>query len=314
MRSRRFLMALLLIRPLASASGQVSDDLPATVALTGGMIDLNELLYPPESYAGRDEWGVPRYLCRRFTAEERRLLLEQFGIEDPSRLYLSDSSTTGHLVYDTERDPGLHRLVRSYRVGAPSVRQAGESWEDMERWLRTLRRADFPRSVRKPVTSLDSLHPDARQRFERMLAAARADGHRVRVVESRRSPERQAYLMVLGGGLTFTATSLHAAGHAVDIVVGDGDLRRARTRARWIAFRRWLAAFEGGRFSMIGTPDWSWDWPHVELADGGRGYRSVDALLRAARAADTACCDRFPAAVQSDAGGADQAVAGPGRQ
>ncbi len=55
----------------------------------------------PESYMGRDEDGVPHYIQRPFSAEERRLLQDQFRIEDPSRLYLSDSSSHRYLVYDT---------------------------------------------------------------------------------------------------------------------------------------------------------------------------------------------------------------------
>src|SRR5215213_4274796 len=48
--------------------------------------------YEPESYMGRDADGVPHYIQRPFSAEERQLLRGEFGIEDPSRLYLSDSS------------------------------------------------------------------------------------------------------------------------------------------------------------------------------------------------------------------------------
>jgi hypothetical protein len=76
---------------------------------------------------------------------------------------------------------------------------------------------------------------------------------------------------------------MHSAGHAVDLVVGDGDLRNPRTRSSWIAFRRWVAGFEGGRFRLLGTPERSWDWPHVELADGPLGFRSVEELLQAAQ-------------------------------
>ena len=54
-------------------------------------------------------------------------------------------------------------------------------------------------------------------------------------------------------------------------------------RVRWIAFRRWVAGFEGGRFRLLGTSEHSWDWPHVELADAPLGFRSVEALLQAAR-------------------------------
>lgn len=59
------------------------------------------------------------------------------------------------------------------------------------------------------IVSLPSL---ARPRFERLITAARAAGFPVRVRETYRSPERQAYLTVLGRGLTFTATSMHSAG------------------------------------------------------------------------------------------------------
>ena len=136
------------------------------------------------------------------------------------------------------------------------------------------------RTVDTTLASLDSL---ARPRFERLITAARAAGFRVRVTEAYRSPERQAYLMVKGGGLTFTGTSMHSAGHAVDLVVGDGDLRNPRTRATWIAFRRWVAGFEGGRFRLLGTPERSWDWPHVELTHAPLGFRSVEELLQAGR-------------------------------
>ena len=251
---RQWLVVLLSLAPLAPASAQMSDGFAVTLAAASGLTAVHAFRYPRTSYAGRDEAGVPRYVQRPFSADERRLLRRWFGIEDPSRLYLSDSSETGYLVYDTERDPGADRLVRSYRVGATSVREPGESWEELEGRLRRRKPSSFPASVRKAETSLDSLAPGVRDHFVRMIADARAAGHRVRVTESWRSPERQAYLMVLGGGLTFTATSMHSAGHAVDLAVGDGNLKRARTRRAWIAFRRWLATYEDGRFRMIGTP------------------------------------------------------------
>ncbi|HEX2219317.1 MAG TPA: hypothetical protein VHG35_10985 [Gemmatimonadales bacterium] len=238
--------------------------------------------YPRAAYAGRDERGVPRYLGREFSPEERRLLRKHFGIEEPGRLYLSDTTPDAHLIYDTERDPGDERLVRSYRIGAASVRLAGESWEGLERRLATMRPSAFPPTTRVADTSLASLDPGARLEFERMLEAARGAGHRVRVVETHRTAERQAYLVVSGGGLTFTATSMHSSGRAIDVHVGTGNPRHRRTRAKWIAFRRWLTAYEGGRFRLIGTPEESWDWPHIELP-GPLGYRSIEALLAAAK-------------------------------
>lgn len=62
--------------------------------------------YPVAGYAGRDSAGVPRYIQRPFSFQERRLLREHFGIEDPGRIYLSDTSAEAYLNYDTERDPG----------------------------------------------------------------------------------------------------------------------------------------------------------------------------------------------------------------
>jgi hypothetical protein len=136
---------------------------------------------------------------------------------------------------DTERDPGAGRVIRSYRVGAPSVRFPGETWEQLGR-------------------RLASLDLEARPEFERMLAAARRAGYRVKVVDTHRTAERQAYLLVSGGGLTFTATSKHSSGRAVDVIVGDGNLKHQRTRARWIAFRRWVSGTRAGAFVSSDCP------------------------------------------------------------
>jgi hypothetical protein len=258
-----------------------------TMATEAAVRAVTTPVYPARLYAGRDEDGIPRYIQRPFSDEERRLLRERFGVEEPARLYLSDTTAESYLNYDTERDPGSGRLVRSYRVGAPSVRFAGETWEELERRLTTMRPADFPASATVADTALASLDPDARPEFERMLAAARRSGHRVKVVETHRTPERQAYLLVRGGGLTFTATSKHSTGRAMDVVVGDGNLKHRRTRAKWIAFRRWVTEYEGGRFRLIGAPEKSWDWPHIELP-GPTGYRSIEALLLAAQRAEDA--------------------------
>ena len=283
----RVLLAAATLLSLAAptARAQVREGVPTsiTMALAGGLAALNAVAHPPMSYAGRDAEGAPHYATRPFSPEEREVLRRHYGIEDPSRLYLSDSTSTGHLNYDTERDPGAGRLVRSYRVGTASIRRDGETWEALERRLRTLRPTDFGPEARVVDTTLASLDSLARPRFERLIAAAHAAGFRLRVTEAYRPPKRQAYLMVKGGGLTFTATSMHSAGHAVDLVVGDGDLRNPRTRASWIAFRRWVAGFEGGRFRLLGTPERSWDWPHIELADAPLGFRSVEAMLEAAR-------------------------------
>src|SRR5688572_541057 len=236
----------------------------------------------PESYMGRDEDGVPHYIQRPFSAEERQLLRDHFGIEDPGRLYLSDSSTHRYLVYDTKRDrEGV--IVMSDRVGAASVRRPGESWEQLERRVRRMRPSSFDPAVRVADTSLSSLNPAVRSETERMLAAARQAGFRVRVAETNRSPERQAYLLSRRGRWTYTATSHHTGGWAVDVVVGDGNLRHRRTRRQWIAFRSWLLAYGGGNFRIIGAPERSWDWSHIEMTGGPPGFQSVEELLVAAR-------------------------------
>jgi hypothetical protein len=277
-------LALLLGASPVPGAAQATGGFTTSLAMATGaaMRAFTPKAWPVATYAGRDEAGVPRYLSRPFTGRERHLLRKHFGIEEPGRLYLSDTTSGAYLNYDTEVDPGAGRLVRSYRVGAASVRRPGETWEELERRLATLTPADFPPSARVADTSLSSLHPDARSEFERMLAAAREAGHRMRVVESHRTPERQAFLLVSGGGVTFTATSKHTSGLAVDVVVGDGDLRSRRTRARWIAFRRWVTTYEDGRFRLIGAPEKSWDWPHIELP-GPLGFRSIEALLLAAQ-------------------------------
>jgi hypothetical protein len=236
----------------------------------------------PASYMGRDEDGVPHYIQRAFTAEERQLLREQFGIEDPGRLYLSDSSSHRYLVYDTERDrEGV--LVTSARVGAASVRRPGESWEQLERRVRRMRASSFDPAVRRPDTSVVSLNPAIRSQTERMLAAAREAGFRLRVAETSRSPERQAYLLSRRRGRTYTATSHHTGGWAVDVVVGNGNLRHRRTRREWVAFRRWLMEYGRGSFRIIGSPDRTWDWSHIEIRGGAPGVQSVEELLVAAR-------------------------------
>ena len=280
--TRLRLVLLLGVAPALGAAQATEGVITSFAAATkAGIRAIVTDVYPRESYAGRDERGVPRYIERPFTADERRLLRKHFGIEEPGLLYLYDTMPGAPLVYDTERDPGDDRLVRSYRVGAPSVRRAGETWEALERRLAAMRPSDFSPSAAEVDSALASLDWEARPAFERMLAAARRAGHEVRVIETRRTPERQAYLVVAGGGLTFTATSMHSSGRAIDVAVGDGNLRKRSTRAKWAAFRQWVAAYEAGRFRLIGTPEESWDWPHIELPDT-LGYRSIEALLAAA--------------------------------
>jgi hypothetical protein len=90
--------------------------------------------------------------------------------------------------------------------------------------------------------------------------------------------------MAIGGGRTFTLTSLHSYGRAIDVVVGDGNLRRRATRAQWVAFRRWVTRYRGDTFRILGTPERTWDWRHVEMPTPSVGFRTIEEAVERARA------------------------------
>ena len=199
--------------------------------------------YPRAAYAGRDERGVPRYLERAFSEEERDLLRREFGIEEPSRLYLSDTLPGASLTYDTDWDRGERDLVSSYRVGAASVRQPGETWEELERRLAATDPASLPgehppcRCARWPrSTRWSGRMSPACSRPPAALGSGSGSPRRAGPPSVRRTSSPST------ARLTHTATSRHAEGFAVDVVVDDGNLRNRVTRAHWIAFRRWVAA------------------------------------------------------------------------
>ena len=236
---------------------------------------------PP--YAGVDARGIPHYLHRRFSAEERKLLRIAYGIEDPSRLYLSDSSADRLLKYDTRLKRCARCYVNSYRIGFVSTRRRGESWDHLERRIRKIPPARFAAVDRTARRSTALLDPAIRGDVEKMLLAARRAGFAITVRETYRTPNAEGYLMARGNGRTHTLTSLHSYGRALDIVVGDGVLRHQRTRRRWVAFRRWVVAYRGDEFRIIGRPERSWDWPHVELPSADVGFRTIDDALAHAR-------------------------------
>ncbi|MEO6877364.1 MAG: hypothetical protein ABI205_02705 [Gemmatimonadaceae bacterium] len=222
--------------------------------------------------------GIPDYTTRSFSTGERALLLAAYGVDEPQWLYLSDSSESAILKYDSREKRCRGCYVDSYHVGFLSMRRPGESWEDFERRDRRMRRADFPPAATRIDTSLGDLIPAAQVAFRGLLDSARAAGFHVSVAETYRSPTRQALLFAEGQGRTYTATSMHSYGRAVDIIVGDGLVRRATTRAQWVRFRRFVLA-RGGRFRLLGQVGHTWDWPHVELATDNIGFPSIDAAL-----------------------------------
>jgi hypothetical protein len=284
----------------ATDAGAVTDTsrtvvgrLRAAVGRVASAIGFGPRELPP--YTGTDARGVPRYARRAFTDEERQLLRDRYGIEDPSRLYVSDSTEDGLLKYDTRVKRCRTCYVNSYRVGFISVRRPGESWEEVERRVRAMGRRDFGAVGRATGhTSTAALDPAIRAGVERMLADARRAGFAVRVVATYRSPEHEAYLMAMGGGRTYTLTSLHSYGRAIDVVVGDGNLGRRATRREWVAFRRWVTAYKGGDFRILGTPARTWDWRHVEMPTASVGFRTIEAALARARACGGPACDFAP--------------------
>jgi hypothetical protein len=235
------------------------------------------------SYAGSDARGVPHYFTKQLSSEERRLLRTAYGIEEPARLYLSDSTADRLLKYDTRVKSCARCYVNSYRVGFVSIRRRRESWDQLERRVLRMPRSRFSPADRQVLRSTALLDPAIRRDVEAMLVAARRAGFKIRVKSTYRTPSAEAYLMARGGGRTHTLTSLHSYGRAIDVVVGDGVLRHSTTRRRWVAFRRWVTQYRGDEFRIIGRPDRSWDWPHVEIPSAQVGFRTVDEALARAR-------------------------------
>ena len=246
---------------------------------------------------------------RTLRVDERALLRSVFGIDDADRLYAGDTTAGAVLLYraaptgcvDGSASPRPRtRECRSVpvRVGLTSPRRSDETWDAFV--ARVARRGPraWPGAVHSYYTSLASLDPEARPRFERLVADARRAGFRVRVAETYRSPERQALLLARGDGRTATATSVHSYGRAADLIIGDGRFDRLSTARAWIRFRRWVVRYDGGAFRLVGTPERTWDWPHVELAEPLLGYGDVETLVAAARRCRAETSDEAAAAAR----------------
>jgi hypothetical protein len=236
------------------------------------------------SYSGTDARGVPHYLARPLSDEARRVLRQAYGVVSASHLYVSDSTPDGLLKYDPQPKPCSTCYVNSYRIGFISVRKPGESWDELERRVSTLSRSSFSASSLVSSSSVSAMDPDVQDEVRQMLDAARGAGFQLRVVSTYRSPEQEAILMTEGRGRTHTLTSLHSYGRAIDVRVGDGNLNNPSTRRSWIAFRRWVTGFHGNDFRVLGSPDRSWDWAHVELPSDRVGFHTVEDAIAAARA------------------------------
>jgi len=236
------------------------------------------------AYEGVDSRGIPHYATAvLLSSDDAQVLRRAYGIEDPHRLYVSDSTAEGLLKYDTQVKRCNTCYVNSYRVGYVSVRRVGESWEAVEHRVRSTPPHVFTGSANPSSQSTADLDPDVRPLAERMLRDARTAGFHLNVTATYRSPLREAYLMAEGAGRTHTLTSNHSYGRALDIVVDDGNRARPQTKRDWIAFRNWVARYRtptGESFRILGRVDRSWDWPHVELPSSNIGFDTIEEAIR----------------------------------
>ena len=87
---------------------------------------------------------------------------------------LGSPTEDGLLKYDTQVKRCPTCYVNSYRVGFISIRRPVESWEELERRVHTMRRADFPAWARIPSTSTQDLDPDVAGKFDAIEHATTA--------------------------------------------------------------------------------------------------------------------------------------------
>jgi hypothetical protein len=238
---------------------------------------------PPARYSGSDDRGVPHYFDGALSPDAIGVLRRAFGVVATSHLYISDSSRAGLLKYDPQAKTCATCYVNSYRIGFISIRRPGESWEDLERRLRTMSRSSFVKSSLVTSASVSAMDPAIQGEVAQMLDAAHQVGFRTHIMSTYRSPEQEALLMREGGGRTHTLTSLHSYGRAIDVQIDDGRLGNPSTRRHWIAFRQWVTRFHGNVFHVLGAADKTWDWPHVELPSDKIGFRSIDAAVAEGR-------------------------------
>jgi hypothetical protein len=292
--SYHFIITLFAVSALVACSGSSESDrgmsrvIPGTGSPSNDATDtLSTERDDSTSYEGVDTRGVPHYSTLALSSDDAMLLRRAYGVEDPSRLYVSDSTEEGILKYDTQRKRCLACYVNSYRIGYVSVRRPGESWEQAERRVRTTSPQAFAGGANPASTSTAELDPDVRPLAEGMLRSARTAGFRLRVTATYRSPLHEAFFMAEGKGRTHTLTSNHSYGRALDIVVDDGNRSNPRTVRDWIAFRRWVTRYRtptNESFRVLGRIDRTWDWPHVELPSSTIGFDTIEEAIARARA------------------------------
>lgn len=146
--------------------------------------------------------------------------LQQEGVSDPTKVYLKD----GHPVYDTPNQTSDGH-VPTHRLDAPSGRMPGESWEQYEARVISTPDSVFPAEARSVNRDTMALQPRTKEAIDQLLGAAREAGFNFAISETFRPQVRQEWLFKEGrsperGGspVTWTLTSAHTSGNAVDLV------------------------------------------------------------------------------------------------
>ena len=144
-------------------------------------------------------------------------------------------------------------------------------------------------AVGEPSRDLERLTPEFRSRLERVMVRMREEhGHDVQLVETARSPERQAWLFAQGRTrpgqvVTWTHQSAHLTGDAADVIV-DGQWRgdRAYGRLHRIAEEeglRTLGARDPGHLELPAAVRSA----RVQLAGGDAAANAVGASAEASQ-------------------------------
>lgn len=164
-----------------------------------------------------------------------QMLQAYYGVSDPSRVYVKN----GAWVYDSLIQSSDGRVATHRLDAAPFLLKPGQTWEELEQNLSSMPVAGFgPDTIRS--TSVQTLTPEMRGRIAALQAKAAAEGVRLEVGETGRSQGRQNWIFAhgrnpdVGGNIaTWTLTSAHGPGNAVDFIV-NGDSTGRDPGYQWL--------------------------------------------------------------------------------
>lgn len=183
------------------------------------------------------------------------VLRNVYGVSNPQRVYVKN----GQWVYDSEIAGPDGRVGTHALAQAPTLLRPGQTWEERERELTTRPAAAFG-SDTLATRNLGVLDSETRDRVNALTAVASAAGVGLQVGETGRTQSRQDWLFAQGRNQnlpgtqvsTWTLTSAHGPGRAVDIVASND------------AGYRWLWQ-NAPRFGLV--PMGAMDPGHVALTD-----------------------------------------------